>query len=548
MADLSGIVNAERDSDDDTFATTTEASDDGNPVDEDLSVTRPVAPGDQRPKGNVPSWYSYYCKKFLTADEMDEVGIKNIELFFDPIHALVIEDVIAEKIGHEEWKATKERDAAKMKTRRFLDYSYLLNAHMLTPEKTKNMIFVEHIWIVNPTSTKTKNAIEILQYERTGHKKKGEIKKEDTDLMFNNIKSFLTSDILGDIFDTKNIIAFDDGVLDMSRFERGLRNGRPSDFVTTSIKYKIRFEPSRQMQLELSELLRYLFPDDELRDYFLLHMSSCLDSGNLDKLFVIWFGMGNNGKSVLESLVEHTFGSYCYKAPTSLFSSRRTGSSAATPETANFNKTLISFIQESDSRENMNIGVLKEMTGNDTIYTRNLYETPKTIEVRCKFILVTNKIYNLSQADEATWARIRVIPFLSKFTNDETEVDEEKNIFRMDSKYVKRVRILAPYFMQLLMETYPRYRANGLPSCRLVNEHTSSLKRLNSPVALFVEDDLIKGKENSVRFQEAYEAYRVYARNNCGMRNVTAANFEVSLSKIGIDVVEGNIIGYCLRE
>ncbi|KAJ2757046.1 hypothetical protein GGI19_000342 [Coemansia pectinata] len=343
-------------------------------------------PGDDlnilSPEDNIPSWYSHYCKRFLSVEELDDAGIKNIELFFDPIHALMIEDMIAKKIGSERWESVIKEDSKQKEKKIMQGFRMMLNFHMLTPDRRRNMVFVGHIWLVNPTASKIKNALRIKN-------------KEKFRFEYDGIKDLLTSDILDDFLDTKNIIAFDDGVLDMTNFGGGIRDGKPSDFVTTNIGYKVRFDPLASMEDELNRLLTSLFPDDELRDYFLLHMSSCLDSGNLDKLFVIWYGIGNNG------------------------------SSSATPETANFNKTLISFIQESDSRENMNIGVLKEMTGNDTIYTRNLFEAPKTIEVRCKFILVTNKIYNLSQADEATWARIRVIPFLSKFTNNDEEVDEE---------------------------------------------------------------------------------------------------------------------------
>ncbi|KAJ2019403.1 hypothetical protein GGI14_001621 [Coemansia sp. S680] len=337
------------------------------------------------PEDNIPSWYKHYCKRFLSDEELDDAGIKNIELFFDPIHALMIEDMIAKKIGSEKWESVIKDDAKeKDKDKIMQGFRMMLNFHMLTPDKRRNLVFVGHIWLVNPTASKIRNALRIKN-------------KEKFRFAYEGIRDLLTSDILDNHLDTKNIIAFDDGVLDMSDFVGGVRDGKPSDFVTTAIGYKIRFNSIPSMEEELDQLLTSLFPDDELRDYFLLHMSSCLDSGNLDKLFVIW-----------------------------------TGSSSATPETANFNKTLISFIQESDSRENMNIGVLKEMTGNDTIYTRNLFEAPRTIEVRCKFILVTNKIYNLSQADEATWARIRVIPFLSKFTNNIEEVDEAAGVFRMN--------------------------------------------------------------------------------------------------------------------
>lgn len=56
---------------------------------------------------------------------------------------------------------------------------------------------------------------------------------------------------------------------------------------------------------------------------------------------MIWYGNGNNGKSGMESIVEHAFGDYCYKVPTSLFSSRRTSFSQATPELIKLKKYLL---------------------------------------------------------------------------------------------------------------------------------------------------------------------------------------------------------------
>ncbi|KAJ2086312.1 hypothetical protein IW138_005777 [Coemansia sp. RSA 986] len=195
----------------------------------------------------------------------------------------------------------------------------------------------------------------------------------------------------------------------------------------------------------------------------------------------------------------------------------------------------------------MNIGVLKELTGNDTIYVRNLYDNPRTINVKCKFILVTNKVYNLSQADEATWARIKVLPFTSKFTSDRDLVNESEGVFLMNPRYIRIAKDLAPYFMMLLMEYYPKYKRDGLPRCPKVEEQTATLRRLNSPVSLFIEDELGFDPECSIKFQEAYEQYTSYARNNCGLRSVTAANFLANLEKLEVKVIEGNIIGYYLK-
>ncbi|KAJ1946724.1 hypothetical protein GGF37_000979 [Kickxella alabastrina] len=499
----------------------------------DLQDTDEQSDSGRGPK-SIPDWYKHYCNEFLSDEILEKMGIRDMIEEFDPVHALMAEDAIIKAVGSDQWEIVKRQDAKRWDSL-FISYSNMVSRYMLAPERNKNLVFSNHAWTMHPTNKKMMNYMDSY----------GIGVKEPISL---DVFKTLTSDMVSNIMDAKNIVAFKDGVLDMSCFEQGIRDGKPVDFVTTVISYKIKFSIDHVLQEELYGLLASIFPDQELREYFLYHMASCLDSGNLDKVFVIWHGVGNNGKSVMESLVENAFGSYCLKVPTSLFSSRRTGSSSATPETVSLNKSLVAFLQESDGREMMNIGVLKEMTGNDTIYTRGLFEAPKTIEVRCKFILVTNKVYNLSQADEATWSRIRVLPFLSTFTSDESAVDHEKNIFKNNSQYIRDVKILAPYFMRLIIEYYPKYKKNGLPKCSLVSANTNSLKRSNSSAFLFKEDMMIFSPECSMRFQEVYEAYRLYARNNCGMRNITAANFEIDLKKTGIDIIEGNVVGYCLAD
>lgn len=47
-------------------------------------------------------------------------------------------------------------------------------------------------------------------------------------------------------------------------------------------------------------------------------VSSCLEGRNANKVFSIWSGSGDNGKTVMVSLIEQAFGDYAVKMPTSL--------------------------------------------------------------------------------------------------------------------------------------------------------------------------------------------------------------------------------------
>ncbi|KAJ1850579.1 hypothetical protein LPJ76_006385, partial [Coemansia sp. RSA 638] len=340
---------------------------------------------------SISGWYSKVCEE-LEVEEVSGIEVTDLEYTFDPVHAILIEKVYVEKYGKEEWiRVTKE---APSKVREF---SIMVKLFLTSEEKGLAYMFKNHTWRLLPTQSKIKKYAEALSLSDLVH--------------------HLKSDIITELMNQKNVIAFRDCVIDIDRYGDGFRRGEPSDFVTVSLDYNIQGDKSGE---QLNNLLNKILPRENLREYFLYHLASCLSYGNLDKVFVIWSGLGSN---------------------------------------ARLNRYLLAFIQESDEKEVVNVGTLKELTGNDTIYTRDLYAAPKTIDVR-------------------------FIPFESKFTLKKDEVDEENNIYLMDPKFIKDVKSLAPAFMELLLEYYDRYRKLGkLPDCPEVMQATEDLKKNNSPAS-----------------------------------------------------------------
>ncbi|KAJ2537720.1 hypothetical protein GGF49_006248, partial [Coemansia sp. RSA 1853] len=104
--------------------------------------------------------------------------------------------------------------------------------------------------------------------------------------------------------------------------------------------------------------------------------------------------------------------------------------------------------------------------------------------------IITELMNQKNESDEkevvnvGTLKELTVIPFESKFTLKKDEVDEENNIYLMDPKFIKDVKSLAPAFMELLLEYYDRYRKLGkLPDCPEVMQATEDLKKNNSPAS-----------------------------------------------------------------
>lgn len=250
-----------------------------------------------------------------------------------------------------------------------------------------------------------------------------------------------------------------------------LRQGCPLDYTSVST----RVAPSTQYRQEVIAMLKDIFPKDNVFNYFMRYAGSLLVPGNRDKLFMVWSGTGNNGKSILARLIELTLGDYAVKLPTSLVTSKRSGSASATPELLLLDRKLVAFLQEPSPEERLNIGVVKELTGNDTVYVRGLYQGGKNIHLKAKIIYVVNSTENLAVIEEAVWNRIVVLPFDTHFT-DEIKSSKDR---RSDPDLMQKLRTYAGSFLGLLIEEAQLYLREGLMTSSDVLNATSNVKLSN---------------------------------------------------------------------
>ena len=63
----------------------------------------------------------------------------------------------------------------------------------------------------------------------------------------------------------------------------------------------------------------------------------------------------------------------------------------------------------------MNVGILKELTGNDKQMVRPLFQAPFDLQLQAKFFLGCNEKPSVDAQDEGTWRRLRIVEFGSRF-------------------------------------------------------------------------------------------------------------------------------------
>lgn len=190
------------------------------------------------------------------------------------------------------------------------------------------------------------------------------------------------------------LLHFENGVLDLK--EKRLREGRPSDYLSLSTGYS--FVEHKWDDLEVMEVedhISKVFPDPLLKQYFIEYCANLLVGGNNIKTFLNMSGEGDNGKSINMDLLKLVLGKYMKIFPTSLITGKRTQSSQATPELNGLPGVRFAVIQEPNSKDVLNVGFLKELSGNDVIYVRGLYKDSQEVRPQFKLALICNHLPSL---------------------------------------------------------------------------------------------------------------------------------------------------------
>lgn len=260
------------------------------------------------------------------------------------------------------------------------------------------------------------------------------------------------------------IIGFKNGVIDLKN--NIIREGCPDDYVSLQMNINCReFKESEPEIQAVYTFLEQIFPDCTVRQFFLDNYCDIFVGGNPNKYVCIWSGEGNNGKSVTEALFEIMLGEYAIKLPTSLLTGKRTASSAACPELERAgNGVRWALLQEPDQNEVINIGILKELSGNDTLYVRGLFKEGREIKPLFKLVFVCNEPPKIPYSDKATWNRIRVIPFESLFTDDAPEDYHEQlrtKVFQKDKKFEDKLPNMIEAFAWVLLNHRKKRIAQG---------------------------------------------------------------------------------------
>jgi P4 family phage/plasmid primase-like protien len=293
-----------------------------------------------------------------------------------------------------------------------------------------------------------------------------------------------------------NLLGFENGVYDL---DAGLfRPGKIDDYISYSTKYDyIDYDPNNSIVLEIHDFFKKLLPKDDVREYTLKTLGRGL-LGIPDEKFYMWTGIsGQNGKSTLTKLLEYVYGEYAISCDTALLTNKRNGSSNASPDLMEMKGKRAVFFQEPENSDTLKTGLLKQLSGGDTVKARELFKSIVSFVCQAMFVMCCNELPKIhAKNDGGSWRRIRVVDFISKFVdNPKPQVENQpaNYEFKIDYTLKQKMTYWLPYVMSILVHYFHKQKLEGNVEPKQVMQATDRYKGDNNEFEDYFDSCIIAG-------------------------------------------------------
>lgn len=184
----------------------------------------------------------------------------------------------------------------------------------------------------------------------------------------------------------------------------------------------VEFDPAARAPLFEQTVGDVFFDDADMVAFFQRLVGYSLLGKPDEDVLVIPYGSGSNGKSTVLGAIRETLGSHAKMASSETFlSSGPSGASAgqAREDVLRLRGARFVYVSEPDEGSELREGLIKSMTGGESMPARGLY-SKATIEVVPTWVAImpTNHRPIVKGDDHAIWRRLLPVPFTRNFDKD----------------------------------------------------------------------------------------------------------------------------------
>jgi putative DNA primase/helicase len=231
---------------------------------------------------------------------------------------------------------------------------------------------------------------------------------------------------------------------------------------------------------------------------FLQRMVGVALSGDVSEQHLFFlYGLGANGKGTFVTTVQALMGDYARQAAPNLLLERN--SSHPTELADLFRARLVASV-EVDKGRKLAEGLVKQLTGGDTVKARRMREDFWEFLPSHKVWLAANHKPVVKGHDHGIWRRILTVPFLATF-------DAEKR----DTELPAKLRAELPGILRWALDGCLAWQRDGLQPPPEVRLATEEYREEMDTLRPFIEDRCLVGPDQRVSSGDLYREYKAWA-------------------------------------
>ncbi len=215
------------------------------------------------------------------------------------------------------------------------------------------------------------------------------------------------------------------GVLDLRSGD--LSPHRPTDLITRVAD--VRFD-KKAKAVSWMKFLERVLPDEETRSFLQRFIGYSLTGDVGERVFVVCYGGGRNGKSVLLRIIQAMLGKYSTTCAPGLLMARKDEAHPA--DVADLFGARLAVASEVKKGRTFDEEKVKRITGNDMLKARRMRENFWEFLPTHKIILATNHKPRVADATDSFWDRIALIKFDVRITDGEIDRSLAESIIKTE--------------------------------------------------------------------------------------------------------------------
>ena len=270
-----------------------------------------------------------------------------------------------------------------------------------------------------------------------------------------------------------------------------VREHRRADLITRLAP--VRFDPEAACPI-WDAFLERILPEEDVRSFVRRAAGYSLTGLTVERVMFVLHGVGRNGKSTLLETLREVFGDYATVAPTELLLVRR--QEGIPNDLARLRGARFVTAAETDDGRRLAEGVVKQLTGGDTITARFLHAEFFDFRPQFKVWFSTNHKPVIRGTDAGIWDRLRLIPFTVRIPDDEVDPD-----------LPAKLRAEASGIFNWLLSGLADWLGKGLRPPAAVLAATEGYRQEMDVLGAFLDEACVEGPQLRATAKALYGAY-----------------------------------------